>query len=107
VACILTPAFPRPLQQGFSFLDRLSLDFSRPPLVHGRVDRLIYAKGGAPVTVHEAALIYAEGMGMPRLVGTPADIADRLGDSSIMAVQTDSCSRRHIRPVVSKNSSIL
>src|SRR5260370_40809911 len=36
--------------------------------------------GGAPVTVHEAALIYAEGMGMPRLVGTPADIADQLED---------------------------
>jgi len=30
------------------------------------------------VTVKEAALIYAEGMGMPRLVGTPADIADQL-----------------------------
>ena len=30
------------------------------------------------MTVLEAALIYAEGMGMPRLVGTPADIADQL-----------------------------
>ena len=30
------------------------------------------------MTVREAALIYAEGMGMPRLVGTPSDIADQL-----------------------------
>jgi alkanesulfonate monooxygenase SsuD/methylene tetrahydromethanopterin reductase-like flavin-dependent oxidoreductase (luciferase family) len=41
-------------------------------------DSIIYAQGGAPVTVREAALIYPEGMGMPRLIGTAADIADQL-----------------------------
>ena len=35
--------------------------------------------GRAPVlTIRDAAIIYAQGMGMPVLVGTPADIADRL-----------------------------
>jgi alkanesulfonate monooxygenase SsuD/methylene tetrahydromethanopterin reductase-like flavin-dependent oxidoreductase (luciferase family) len=48
------------------------------PGIQGLFDSIIYAKGGAPVTVKEAALIYAEGMGMPRLVGTPSDIADQL-----------------------------
>ena len=48
------------------------------PGIQGLFDSIIYAKGGAPVTVREAALIYAEGMGMPRLVGTSADIADQL-----------------------------
>jgi long-chain alkane monooxygenase len=48
------------------------------PGIQGLFDSIIYAKGGAPVTVREAALIYAEGMGMPRLVGTPSDIADQL-----------------------------
>src|ERR1700734_2622062 len=48
------------------------------PGIQGLFESIIYAKGGAPVTVHEAAKIYAEGMGMPRLVGTPADIADQL-----------------------------
>lgn len=48
------------------------------PGIQGLFDSIIYAKGGAPVTVKEAALIYAEGMGMPRLIGTPQDIADQL-----------------------------
>jgi alkanesulfonate monooxygenase SsuD/methylene tetrahydromethanopterin reductase-like flavin-dependent oxidoreductase (luciferase family) len=48
------------------------------PGIQGLFDSIIYAKGGAPVTVKEAALIYAEGMGMPRLVGTASDIADQL-----------------------------
>jgi FMN-dependent oxidoreductase (nitrilotriacetate monooxygenase family) len=48
------------------------------PGIQGLFDSIIYAKGGAPVTVREAALIYAEGMGMPRVVGTPSDIADQL-----------------------------
>jgi len=48
------------------------------PGIQGLFDSIIYAKGGAPVTVKEAALIYAEGMGMPRLIGTAADIADQL-----------------------------
>lgn len=65
------------------------LDFSRfklddivqnieVPGIQGLFDSIIYAKGGAPVTVKEAALIYAEGMGMPRLVGTAQDITDQL-----------------------------
>ena len=49
------------------------------PGIQGLFDSIIYAKGGAPRDgAGEAALIYAEGMGMPRLVGTPADIADQL-----------------------------
>jgi FMN-dependent oxidoreductase (nitrilotriacetate monooxygenase family) len=48
------------------------------PGIQGLFDSIIYAKGGAPVTVREASLIYAEGMGMPRLVGTAADIVDQL-----------------------------
>lgn len=48
------------------------------PGIQGLFDSIIYAKAGAPVTVREAALIYAEGMGMPRLVGTATDIADQL-----------------------------
>lgn len=48
------------------------------PGIQGLFDSIIYAKGGAPVTVKEAALIYAEGMGMPRLIGTAKDIADQL-----------------------------
>lgn len=48
------------------------------PGIQGLFESIVYAKGGAPVTVREAALIYAEGMGMPRLVGTATDIADQL-----------------------------
>src|SRR3569833_4367111 len=48
------------------------------PGIQGLFESIIYAKGGAPVTVREAARIYAEGMGMPRLVGTASDIADQL-----------------------------
>jgi alkanesulfonate monooxygenase SsuD/methylene tetrahydromethanopterin reductase-like flavin-dependent oxidoreductase (luciferase family) len=52
------------------------------PGIQGLFDSIIYAKGGplggVPVTVLEASLIYAEGMGMPRLVGTAADIVDQL-----------------------------
>jgi alkanesulfonate monooxygenase SsuD/methylene tetrahydromethanopterin reductase-like flavin-dependent oxidoreductase (luciferase family) len=65
------------------------------PGIQGLFDSIIYAKGGAPVTVKEAASIYAEGMGMPRLVGTPADIADQLehfidagGADGVMLVAT-------------------
>ena len=36
------------------------------PGIQGLFESIIYAKGGAPVTVHGAAKIYAEGMGMPR-----------------------------------------
>jgi FMN-dependent oxidoreductase (nitrilotriacetate monooxygenase family) len=48
------------------------------PGIQGLFDSIIYAKGGAPVTVKEAALIYAQGMGMPVAVGTAADIADQI-----------------------------
>jgi FMN-dependent oxidoreductase (nitrilotriacetate monooxygenase family) len=48
------------------------------PGIQGLFDSIIYAKGGAPVTVKEAATIYAQGMGMPVAVGTPADIADEM-----------------------------
>lgn len=48
------------------------------PGIQGLFESIIYAKGGAPVTVKEAALIYAQGMGMPVAVGTPSDIADQI-----------------------------
>jgi FMN-dependent oxidoreductase (nitrilotriacetate monooxygenase family) len=48
------------------------------PGIQGLFESIIYAKGGAPVTVHEAALIYAQGMGMPVAVGTASDIADQI-----------------------------
>jgi FMN-dependent oxidoreductase (nitrilotriacetate monooxygenase family) len=48
------------------------------PGVQGLFESVVYAKGGDPVTVREAAQYYAQGMGMPVLVGTPADIADKL-----------------------------
>lgn len=48
------------------------------PGIQGLFESIIYAKGGAPVTVKEAALIYAQGMGMPVAVGTAADIADQI-----------------------------
>lgn len=48
------------------------------PGIQGLFESIIYAKGGAPVTIREAALYYAQGMGMPIAVGTPADIADQM-----------------------------
>jgi Phosphotransacetylase len=48
------------------------------PGIQGLFESIIYAKGGAPVTVKEAAMIYAQGMGMPVAVGTAADIADQM-----------------------------
>ena len=48
------------------------------PGIQGLFDSIIYAKGGAPVTVSEAAMIYAQGMGMPVAVGTAKDIADQM-----------------------------
>ncbi|MCR5976955.1 NtaA/DmoA family FMN-dependent monooxygenase [Gordonia jinghuaiqii] len=48
------------------------------PGIQGLFESILYAKGGEPVTVREAAQIYAMGMGMPVLVGTPAEIADQL-----------------------------
>jgi FMN-dependent oxidoreductase (nitrilotriacetate monooxygenase family) len=48
------------------------------PGIQGLFESIIYAKGGAPVTVGEAAQIYAQGMGMPVAVGTPSDIVDQM-----------------------------
>jgi FMN-dependent oxidoreductase (nitrilotriacetate monooxygenase family) len=48
------------------------------PGIQGLFESIIYAKGGAPVTVGEAAMIYAQGMGMPVACGTPADIVDEM-----------------------------
>ena len=48
------------------------------PGIQGLFESIIYAKNGAPVTVREAALFYAQGMGMPILVGSPSDIADQM-----------------------------
>ena len=52
------------------------------PGVQGLFESVVYAKGGDPVTVREAAQYYAQGMGMPVLVGTPSDIADKLEEFS-------------------------
>jgi long-chain alkane monooxygenase len=65
------------------------LDFSRfnpdeyvqnieVPGIQGLFESVIYSKGGAPVTIREAALYYAQGMGMPIAIGTPTDIADQM-----------------------------
>jgi long-chain alkane monooxygenase len=48
------------------------------PGIQGLFESIIYAKNGEPVTVGEAAMIYAQGMGMPVAVGTPADIVDQM-----------------------------
>jgi alkanesulfonate monooxygenase SsuD/methylene tetrahydromethanopterin reductase-like flavin-dependent oxidoreductase (luciferase family) len=51
------------------------------PGIQGLFESIIYAKdpeGKIPVTVREAAMIYARGMGMPVAVGTAADIADQM-----------------------------
>lgn len=51
------------------------------PGIQGLFESIIYAKdpeGKLPVTVEEAALIYAQSMGMPRAVGTPKDVADQM-----------------------------
>jgi FMN-dependent oxidoreductase (nitrilotriacetate monooxygenase family) len=48
------------------------------PGIQGLFDSVIYAKGGQPMTVKEAALYYAMGMGMPIVVGTPQQVADTM-----------------------------
>ena len=48
------------------------------PGIQGLFESILYAKGGEPPTVREAALYYAQGMGMPVAVGTPSDIADQM-----------------------------
>jgi FMN-dependent oxidoreductase (nitrilotriacetate monooxygenase family) len=58
-------------------LDDLIQDIEVPG-IQGLFESILYARDGAPVTIRDAAIIYAQGMGMPVLVGTPADIADKL-----------------------------
>lgn len=48
------------------------------PGIQGLFESIIYAKGGEPLTVKEAALYYAMGMGMPITFGTASDIADTM-----------------------------
>ena len=48
------------------------------PGIQGLFESIIYARKGAPLTVREAALYYAQGMGMPVAVGTPSDIVDQM-----------------------------
>jgi long-chain alkane monooxygenase len=48
------------------------------PGIQGLFESIIYAKNGEPLSVREAALYYAQGMGMPVAVGTPRDIADQM-----------------------------
>jgi long-chain alkane monooxygenase len=48
------------------------------PGIQGLFESIIYAKNGTPLTVREAALYYAQGMGMPIAVGSPRDIADQM-----------------------------
>ncbi len=82
-----------PLEGALAWISgHFGLDFSKMDLnshvqnlevpgIQGLFESIIYAKdpqGRIPVTVKEAALIYAQGMGMPVLVGTPVDIVDRM-----------------------------
>lgn len=48
------------------------------PGIQGLFESVIHSKGGAPVTVKEGALYYAQGMGMPLACGTAKDIADQM-----------------------------
>ena len=48
------------------------------PGIQGLFESIIFAKGGGPVTVKEAGLIYAQGMGMPRAIGSPEDVVDQM-----------------------------
>jgi FMN-dependent oxidoreductase (nitrilotriacetate monooxygenase family) len=82
-----------PLEGALAWMSgHFGLDFSKMSLdenvknlevpgIQGLFESIIYAKdpeGKVPVTVREAALIYAQGMGMPVAVGTAADIADQM-----------------------------
>jgi FMN-dependent oxidoreductase (nitrilotriacetate monooxygenase family) len=48
------------------------------PGIQGLFESVIYARGGEPLTVREAALYYAQGMGMPIVVGSASDVADEV-----------------------------
>lgn len=82
-----------PLEGALAWMSgHFGLDFSKMDLdenvrnlevpgIQGLFESIIYAKdpkGELPVTVREAALIYAQGMGMPVLIGTASDIADQM-----------------------------
>ena len=82
-----------PLEGALAWISgHFGLDFSKMDLdenvknlevpgIQGLFESIIYAKdpkGLVPVTVKEAALIYAQGMGMPVAVGTAKDVADQI-----------------------------
>jgi FMN-dependent oxidoreductase (nitrilotriacetate monooxygenase family) len=82
-----------PLEGALAWISgHFGLDFSKMELdqnvknievpgIQGLFESIIYAKdpeGKIPVTVREAALIYAKGMGMPVAVGTAKDVADQI-----------------------------
>ncbi len=48
------------------------------PGIQGLFDSVLYARAGEPLTVREAALYYAQGMGMPTAVGSPTDVVDQM-----------------------------
>lgn len=58
-------------------LDQFVQDIEIPG-IQGLFDSVLYAKNGEPLTIREAAEYYAIGMGMPVLVGTAQQIADKL-----------------------------
>ena len=61
------------------------------PGIQGLFESIIYAKGGAPVTVEEAAMIYAQGMGMPVWSARQPTSRTRWSITWMTAVRTDSC----------------
>ncbi len=82
-----------PLEGALAWISgHFGLDFSKMDLndnvqnievpgIQGLFESILYAKdpeGKLPVTVKEAALIYAQGMGMPRAVGTAKDVVDQM-----------------------------
>ena len=79
-----------PLEGAVSWMSgHFGLDFSKydldeymqdiyVPGIEGLFKAVINSKDGAPVTVREGALYYAQGMGMPLACGTPKDVADQM-----------------------------
>jgi hypothetical protein len=76
---------------------RFGLDFStyspdaiaqniEVPGIQSFFQSIIYAKGGAPATAKEAAMIHAQGIGMPVAVSTASDVPTNRG--SILQTMT-------------------
>jgi len=59
------------------------------PGIQGLYESVIYSKGGAPVTIREAALYYAQGMDMPVAIGTMQDIADPSKTAAVSLLYED------------------